>query len=302
MKLELIKEIIDCLPQGRTLFPYFDGRYACLLLQWLCRNEQAVSELKKGRYAALLQKPAIKSVLAQHGQGVIASEAFASVWPETYDDFLLTLGCWGGEELRWQQTSRSGYNLVLQVNLHEGYRQRFENVVPEEYRWFFNSYGHPVREPSDSSFYRQTLGWIRLDIDFDTVEVLVEEVQSDWLRDLARFEKFSPHLQHYPDTIEFVQFIRKRLYKIWDEAALSAALWFSVEELGIRKVWYHTFSTGNCVKRIVSSPPPKSIYTTLPRRFCFEETKHAPEFLQRERSYRRRVKTLDAPTWFLLEL
>ncbi len=49
--------------------------------------------------------------------------------------------------------------------------------------------------------------------------------------------------------------------------------------------------------------PPRSIYTKLPRRFCFRRTHHAPRFLHATRDRRLR-RTLSDPVtdWFVLEL
>ena len=58
---------------------------------------------------------------------------------------------------------------------------------------------------------------------------------------------------------------------------LTATLDFVHRELGINKVFYHSFDTGVRLKGIESGwGPPRSIYTDLPRRFCFELGEERP--------------------------
>ncbi|MEL7153019.1 MAG: hypothetical protein AAFN51_04335, partial [Pseudomonadota bacterium] len=71
---------------------------------------------------------------------------------------------------------------------------------------------------------------------------------------------------------------------IWARAAMLAALAFSVRELGIRRVWMHQPATGAKLKAISGELPPRSIYTDLPKRFGFQPTDRAPEFLYQARS------------------
>ena len=184
MKQQEIREIVACLPGGRTLFPYYRDRYAALLLSWVFEEAVTVAQVKRSRYAGLLSKTAISEAIARRGDGIIDSQLLSMIWDEPHEQFLLTLGSWGGEERAWQQTSRAGHNLVLQINLHEGYRRWFESVVPDDQKWLFNNYGHPVLRQRDNGFYRPTLGWVRIDLDLGTGEALLEEVQSDWLRDV----------------------------------------------------------------------------------------------------------------------
>lgn len=43
----------------------------------------------------------------------------------------------------------------------------------------FNYCGHPV------SRQRNTLAWARLDLDLNSATALIEEIQSDWIRDVV---------------------------------------------------------------------------------------------------------------------
>lgn len=303
MKLNDIEEIIECLPDGRSLFPYFSGRYALMLLSWVFNGEHTIQEVKLSRYSGLLQKPCVKHALANSGKNTLCTDSLTNTWHEPHEQFLLTLGHWGGTELQLQQTSRIGHNLVLQVNLHDGYGKSLDALLPEELAYWFANYGHPVLERGQREFFRQTLGWVRMDIDLNSGEALIEEVQSDWIRCATGLR--NRILRHEnPEhlfLLHFLELTLYRLYKIWDEALLTAALWFLKEELGVTTIWYHTFATGNTLKRI-KDPPPKSLYSKLPRRFCFKETKDQPEFLLHDKSFRRNLRSVDSPRWFQLEL
>ena len=139
MKKEEVSEIQACLPRGRTLFPYYRDRYAALLLSWVFDDAVSVAEVKRSRYARLIGKTAISDAIARRGDGVIDKQLLSMIWDEPHDQFLLTLDSWGGEERSWQQTSRAGHNLVLQVNMHDGYRRWFERVVPDDEKWLFSN-------------------------------------------------------------------------------------------------------------------------------------------------------------------
>ncbi len=56
-------------------------------------------------------------------------------------------------------------------------------------------------------------------------------------------------------------------------------MWFLRTELGIRRIFYHTFDSGVKLNRIAGTRPPRSLYTRLPSRFCFRETCVPPSFL-----------------------
>jgi hypothetical protein len=317
MKQEEITEIMACLPKGRTLFPYYRDRYAALLLAWAFPQPVTVAEVKQSRYAGLINKTVIRDAIARRGDGIIDHDMLAMIWADPCDQFLLTLGRWGGGERCWQQTSRAGFNLVLQVNLHDGYRRWFDKYVPQDERWLFNNYGHPVLREREGRFYRPTLGWVRLDIDLHTGEVLLEEVQSDWLRDLRTLQSWHSAKRAADQAADnacnsvdaedavvraYCDIMLNRLGKIWSELLMAAALWFVREELGVRDVWFHTYDSGCELKRIKGDRPPKSLYTSLPRKFCYTATREPPRFLQRDKSFRRAVRGKPAPQWFHLQL
>ena len=302
MKNQEVQEIIQCMPKGRTFFPYYKDRYAPMLLRWMFGEQFRVSEVKQSRYAGLLEKPPVKNLLATSGNGTLSAESLSLTWAEPHEQFLLTLGQWGGESVRWQQTSRAGFNLVLQINMHEGYRKAFDHCLPTEFSYLFDSIGHPVLEPGKRELFRQTLGWVRLDIDMSTNEALIEEIQSDWIKEVYFLKNQCKSQAEFKQIYGYSCFVINRLGKIWDEALLCAALWFLREELGVTSIWYHTFDSGNQLKRIKYCKPPRSLYSKLPRKFYFTETRDQPIFLSKDKSYRRSIKGLNEPRWFQMQV
>jgi len=111
-----------------------------------------------------------------------------------------------------------------------------------------------------------TLGWARLDISLETNEVLIEEVQNDWLRDVKYYQRqlkladkqdqkywlhdYEAWWSKYTEVVWVYM-------KMWDELILSATLWFIRDELGIENVWYHSFDSSNYYKQVsrYSQPP-----------------------------------------------
>ncbi|MBI1904855.1 MAG: hypothetical protein HYS20_01240 [Rhodocyclales bacterium] len=115
--------------------------------------------------------------------------------------------------------------------------------------------------------------------------------------DMQHIEALRPHLpagrtlySYYKDRYG-LQLLRYAPHRaLWDEAMLSAALFFIREQLGIARVWMHTPESGLLLKRIRHGAPPRSIYSTLPRRFCFEPTRELPAFLRRNKSISRQMR------------
>ena len=159
--------------------------------------------------------------------------------------------------------------------------------------------------------------WARLDISLETGEVLVEEIQNDWLRDtkwtlayLERWEKsgqdYSTHWLMQRTSLkklrEYYTLLLESYIKLWDEAVLCLVLKFSKEELGADKIWYHTFESGKFLKGYDKySLPPKSVYTKLPKRFGFTETEEAPEFIKKEAFLKKKLRR-KALKWFTMLL
>lgn len=286
-----IDEIIACLPSGRTPFAYWRDRYALELVAAACREATAIAMLKRSAVAPLLERPAVKRHLAQAGGGHLDAAGLRSSWCDQVLGFDLSVGAWayghGKREHRWNQTSRPGANLVLQLNLPSSHDAEFQRLVQPDDHALLRYQGHPIHRR-----YR-TLAWARLDVDLDRGEALIEELQTDWVRDVDDALRWLERCGGEADSLYgcrirggrrgLERYRREALAPyaaVWDEAMLFAALWFLQVELGIRRIWYHSFASGQHLKRFDHRDhPPRSLYERLPRRFCFQRTCDKPELL-----------------------
>jgi hypothetical protein len=312
MKLAEIEFIRACLPESRTLFHYYKDRYAVMLLQWA--GIDTIAGIKRSRYAPLLSRPPVREAVKLCGDGRWVPGRVREPWEESYA-FRLTLGQWPMTEKvgAWQQTSRRQHNLVLQINFSGMHNSVFRTVFGDA-DWIFGTQAHPV------SNRETTLSWVRLEIDLDASEALIEEIQNDWLRSAYSERRYHPHFVVTDENGRIAEsmirrrrvipFDRYRSYveqtlhpyrRLWDELTLSAALWFLRDELGIRRIFYHTVESGRFYKSMEKSHPPRSLYSTLPERFCFERTDEMPGFLHNLRHLRRQRKN-GAPQLFFLKL
>ncbi len=312
MDMQQAKEVIACLPRGRTLFHYGRHGYAPLLLSYLVEGRIAIGELRKSRYGKLLQSPSLKTVIADSGKPVLdRAQLDLAYWRDTLP-FVLTLDLFDGR----LQTSRRGANLVLQLNFSSGHDREYQRLVKPGARPVMRPGGHPVMRPGRRELFRETLAWSRIDVDFNCDQALIEEVQSDWVRAAAYVKRWIGHARHgvaplpawfelsgTPDGIEhYLDRVLAPYLGLWQEAMLSASIDFIHRELGIATVFYHSHETGGQVKRIEYGEAPRSLYSQLPRRFCFEQTEEAPEFLLRDRRFRGRMKQVKDPRWYRLGL
>jgi len=321
MDLHAAREIIACLPEGRTLFYYFRGRYALMLLSYAVGDGVPVARLKQTRYAKLLAKPVVKDVLRRVGDGILTADALQALWPRESECYLLTLDTWGSKGDRWanwhwDQTSRRGVNLVLQLNFSSEHNRLYERFIQPTEHHPFVCRSHPICEDG-----HQTLAWSRIDLDFGTGEALIEEIQSDWIKNALRKQQTLATVER--DGLKrhrwarwtlrdvncdlkaistYIERALRRHMGIWPEAMLAATIWFLREELGLRRIFYHTHESGARLKRIASDRPPKSLYTTLPRQFLFEETSEAPAFLRRSKDRHLREVLRQAPRFHRLIL
>ncbi len=313
MDREIVSEIMACLPQGKTRFDYFKDRYALVLLSHLLEHETKVAELKRTAYARLLERPVVKQILANNGTGWLNRYLFEMAWSKPTYTFLLTVTSWGGQQRTWQQTSRPGYNLVLQMNFSNQHEQPYRQLVKPTSDSMFKCNGHPIMKRGQRDFFRETLAWARIDLDFNDDHALIEEIQSDWvceaqnnLREVLTFddnestELFIDGMEgNSQDLKKYFRQILMPYMKLWDEAMLTAAVHFIRDELGIHNIFYHSYETGCALKKC---HPPHSLYTRLPRQFCFKKTAEAPQFLQRITKFRKAMKQIDHPTWYKLTL
>lgn len=316
MDKSLAYRLINAIGYERRLSHYWPGREASLLLRLGFPQGARIAEIKRSRFAPLLQRPLVKSVMAAAGHGLLHGEAL-DVWPADTFWFCHALGfkLWGASKksaARYNQVSRPGFSLALLVNFSGAHDARYREVFGRDASAYFTNHGHP----HESDGGRMTCAWVRIDIAPETGEALIEEVQTDWLRNAARRyddacgERAAgePEARVYVRRKTYVEADRLIRYweeaggphqSVWKEAALSAAISFLVETVGIRSIYMHTAATGARVKRIDGTPPPRSVYEDLPRRFCFERMRMAPRFLLDEVSkpMRRFLKSGDAEFW-----
>ena len=290
--------IIARLPRGRTLFHYFKDRYALMLLESSVAAGCSVAELKKSRFRPLMQKPLVRQAMSRaHGKH-LSLQDLQSVWVDPHLTFRLSLGQWppAGERWcrSWHQMARSGVNLVVQLNLPQHHVRGMERLLRES-RDDLQTESHPIAPSPDF-----TLAWSRIDFDREHGEVLVEEVQSDWVRAaIAGCRQATDQHQCWP---QYMQRWLQPYMKSWSEAMLAATIAFVRQVLAPRRVFYYTYHTGNEVKRLTHWKPPRSLYDELPRRFCFRETHNGPLFLRDHgsRQVKRRLRDTTA-TWFVLD-
>jgi len=302
MELQDLKEIIACLSGDRTKFYYFRDRYALMLLKdYIGDKAMPISTLKQSPYANLLNKGLVKKVLATAGNGVITAEMLEMAWDEKPLAFVTTLAEWGEgkKDWKWNQMSRQGYHLVLQLNMANDHTQQLKKLIRPDDVHTFNYWDHPSLNKGN----RGTLAWVRLDMDFETGEVLIEEIQCDWIRQVRSAVKrgYSWYGEYSSDEIKaYANDVLAPYAKVWEEAMLSAAIDFIRHELGINKIYYHSFEVGALLKNIKYSKPPRSLYTKLPKQFGFQKTPQGPEFLMREKRVLKLQKKIDEPYWFTL--
>ncbi|PCJ59675.1 MAG: hypothetical protein COA79_09735 [Planctomycetota bacterium] len=294
MQLLEAKEIQDCLPKGQTAFSYYRDQYAVYLLGQLLQKGFSIAELKKSSFAGLLQKKVVKDILARDLKMIRLFPKANIACAKEYH-FSLNLTIMDRDDL-CDQTSRNGVNLILQLNFNAEHSRFFRKKLDCKLDWL-NGSCHPVRRD------KITMAWCRMDINFDTDEVLIEEIQSDWMRyslnwykyvkkDLLKSEKRKMCFKKYgikPEAyLEYYERFVKPYGPIWEESMMFATLCFIREELGLKNIFYHTQDSGRILKQMDDWLPPASIYSTLPKKFYFKLNSEAPILLQKDRN--RRVK------------
>lgn len=302
MNRQDVEEIIACLPSERTMFHYYPDMYCSLILSYVLGAGRKIRWLKGTSFGQLLKRPAMKQAMRKVGGGELTPDLLP--WPSANDEpqkFVLTLGRWGFDHGR-EQTTRTGYNLVLQLNLPGCHDRKLQQMLGG---FDFNEdYDHPTRPD------KSTLSWARIDVDLDKGEALIEEIQTDWIReaiDCADPEFWSAdyregnNMPSAEATQQYMTEVLEPYRQLWAEATLSAAIWFIRHELGIRRIYYHSWAGGIEFKNIYGAPP-KHLYEDLPKRFGFSKTRQPPSLVMTERRVRRLANRLKYPYWYLLEL
>jgi hypothetical protein len=315
MDQNALQELLACLPKERTLYRYCHDYYAVQLLQIAAKRHRSIQALRRSNFGRLLDKPSISSLLSSCGDGRLDSDLLTGYWREPGTTYLITAGVWGDGSDRYAQTSRPGVNLVLRLNFNHQHDRLLRESIRPTRDGVFNYRGHPVLQRGDRRYYRETLAWSRLDVDLDLGEVLIEEIQSDWTRDVAWLRKWlercdsEEHVMHCGNFKTTAALARRYLtfvdplLKEWSQAMLAATVDFVNRELGLRQLWYHTWSVGNYLKRIDSEyGPPRSLYARLPKQFCFKQTEQLPGLLSDRRTVKRLRRGKIEPLFYKLEL
>lgn len=319
MNIKDALDIIACLPQQRTLFNYHNDLFCAVLLGAVVGDGVTVRDLKQTNFGRLLHRPIMRDALSRARKNQLTPDLLP--WATDQDKqqlFSLTLATWGKEGgSEWDQTSRNRANLVLQLNFPGDHDVEYLRRVQPSDNEVFAYDGHPINSKG-----RNTLAWARIDVDLDTGEALIEEIQTDWIR-----EAFEAHddIQDFLDkgnvtraqdyvgdwisdtatpesVLSYVNEVLAPYATNWAEAMMTAALWFIRYELGITQVYYHTWEGGSALKSIEGTPPPRSLYTDLPRRFCFNKTRVPPKLMMEDRRLRRKIHRLKNPEWHSLQL
>ena len=312
MNTEELNEILECLVGERTLFHYYPDRYAVYLLARHLRGQgdSSIRDLRSGNHAKLLNRPILQNLIKRLGDGRLSSDDLNALWPNDSNAYVLTLGTWGQKnQYRWAQTSRPGSNLVLQLNLSEQWAQKIQRVLDEKINEYIGMF-HPLSKKRGA-----TLAWARIDLDMRSGVSLIEEIQSDLIKELENMIIWAKYAINRDETtvelwrrnrttcsktlLEVAEGLLDEIKTIWHEAMLTAAIWFLFEELGMKQVYFHSFDTGCVLKNLRRYKPPKSLYTQVPNKFCFEQTTHGPEFVMNDKHARRRLKKAKDPSWFV---
>ncbi|ANM30070.1 hypothetical protein ABI59_11555 [Acidobacteria bacterium Mor1] len=324
MNKELLTDILKELGGEKMVFPYYAGRYAPLLLGMAYGDAAADQVLRPsagGLAERLMRKPILQQAVRDaHGAPLRVGD-LDLVWDDPCEWYRLTLDSWGeADRDTWWQTSRPGWNLVLQMNFSAEHDRQFRSLVKPGRCSPFGSYSHPVHKKG-----RQTLAWSRIDLDLEQGEALIEEVQNDWLRKADHGVKTvrsyhgrrSQRLRRRVESLfwdtrcrprelyRYVDEVLKNHRSFWAEAMLSAAVWFLRERLGIREIYYHTSLWGSRLKGLDEDwGPPFSLYEGLPKKLGFTRRRGLPRFLERTKRgvRRRRSWRREGPEFWYLAL
>ncbi len=317
MKAEEVQEILDCLSSERIKYHYFKDRYCFELLSREVKSqggELCIQALRRVRNARFLAKPSVKTMMAHINPQRITVDDIESYWPDSSEAFTLTMDCWGGGDKNWDQTSRLGCSLVLQLNFSSEHVNLLNKLVKPVRSKVgpFNRCLHPVNRQG-----RITLAWSRIDISFETNEALIEEIQSDWIRNTGSAVERMQRIRRrnsaakprdggyaiecsYENLVEYHRLVVQRYEHLWPEAMLWATIEFIRQELGINKIFYHTYETGRKLKR--AGEPPRSLYTKLPEQFGFRVQEQLPLFLEQDKWINRVVKSIGPLAFYGLEM
>ena len=311
MDKSIASEVRACLSRSVDEYPYDEHHYALNILEKVVGEGMDIRFIKRSPYAGLLRKPVVEPLLSRCGHGRLKGELLreARECAPTAHQFRITFGRWDGRG-EHSQVTRRGEQLVVQVNFPEDHDAAFRRKVKPGKSHLFRWSCHPV-----NTLGAETLGWARIDLDLNANEALIEEIQTDWLREAqwvledTRTYKGRCCLRRdledegihggLKELLDYIEQDLKPYFAIWQEVILSACIDLLAGELGIRRIFYHNHRTG---ARLKDCSPPKSVYRDLPKRFCMRSTPWAPGFIQADKQCLRALQRINAARWYLLDL
>ena len=316
MNIEEINFLTSIYKNRVIPFWYYRDKYAVQLLTYAIEQPTKISAIKAGKQQNLLQKAPLKEITAHLTGSQLKKSDLNNYLPKKWQHYNLTFHKWGGykkyHKHSWYQTTRPGFSFVIQLNFeseHDAIYHKLISPIPSEDP-LFKTFGHPVATKK----MRLTLAWARIDLDLETGEVLIEEIQTDWIREVDRMvNQFKDSYQKkererikdcwlstYANTslynLKAYQAYLAIYKKTWAEAMMSATFDFCVNELGIRTIYFHTYESGKTLK---DCDPPKSLYAKLPKKFGFVKTKEAPKFIQSDKKIKKKIRKNDFWWWKL---
>jgi len=301
MEKQEIEEVLGVFEGYQEKFPYTKDAFALTRLMDDVEDGTKVSDVKKGRLGRFLNLPIVRDVIAKAGDGKLSKDLFFYHAPVPSDIYVLTLDQWGNDTKYWgrgwQQMARRGFNLVVQLNLSGKHTQAIKRVDPALLEYLSTDFScHPERTDG-----RITVAWSRIDMDVSSGVALIEEIQSDWVReaiDLRKRLRDMPEKKDWRDALylrrkpqgpdqkrfwlEYLESAEfQRIEKSWSEATLEATCQFLRHEVGITEIYFYDFETGCRFKGLNDhyDRPPRSLYTNLPKRFGMERVQTVPTFL-----------------------
>jgi len=183
MKTATIDWVHECIDTQQKYFKYEKGLYVQNLLRIALKNGNLTkNELLGSSFGFLINKPEVKTMTKNTGSTLFdLNNLDFNTQNEKY--FGVSLGRWG-EDLKHRnnshyQTSCPGENLVLQLNFdleHDLLYHDAFNVKEDGDNFTYSC--HPIAKKAN------TMAWSRIDVDFETGEAFIEEIQNDWIREV----------------------------------------------------------------------------------------------------------------------
>lgn len=267
-------------------YPYFRDKFALMRAAWEAGDGLSVRDAKRSPIAGLLQRPLLQAHCARSGH--ISADAMRQLISAQPTEWTLrrNLGVYGIADDHFSaQTSRPGFNLVLRLDfdrtqVQQALRLGLHRTVARLENW--------NHMKADEGY---NLSWTRIDMDWDTGEALIEELQNDWLRRakaLIGEQTAWKHAEHqrrqeWKRTTGLQRYHAEQLAPLenaWAEMTLCATLEFLRDGLGLHTVYMHSAQSGAIVKEIYGQPP-RYLYDDIPRKFCFTMADKPPVFLAR---------------------